>query len=704
MKEYSPDKIHTIGLFGHGGSGKTTLAEALLFASKGSSRMGRVEDGTTVSDYDPDEQKRRMSINLSVVPVEWHDNKFNFIDIPGYADFRGEAAAALRVIDGMVLVLDAGGGVEVGAELLWQMARAANMPRVVFINKMDRENANFERTVEQAQRLLSEAITPMHLPIGSGHDFKGIISLRKRRAWLHHNGKDGDYEIGDVPADLRERTTSMADYLIEHIAMTNDHLTEKYLEEGPDAMTGDELREGLRAGIANNSMIPLFVGSATTLSGVQQLLDGILDAIPSAANRLTTAHDLISDDDLFLEGRADEPLAALVFKTLADQYVGRLSYFRVFAGELYSNSTVKNARTGRDERIGQLYQVKGKEQVAVPKISAGDIGAVTKLSETISGDTLYSADRPLRLRGISFPNPSFTGTIAPHSKTDLDKLGNALHRVVEEDPTLRISRDPQTGETLLAGLGESHINIIAERMKRKFDVHVDVSIPRVPYRERIQTTASATYRHKKQTGGAGQFAEVSMRLEPLPSDPNREDPLEFVSEIVGGVISRPFWPAIEKGVREAMTMGILSGNPVVDVRAVIYDGKEHPVDSKEIAFKTAGKQVFREAAKKANLTLTEPIYQLEINVPEEYVGDILGDLNGNKRGRVQGMEQVGSGRTIVIAHVPLAECQRYATDLRSMTQGRGDFAMHFDHYDDVPAHLAQAVIAETKKHHDDDDE
>jgi elongation factor G len=387
---------------------------------------------------------------------------------------------------------------------------------------------------------------------------------------------------------------------------------------------------------------------------------------------------------------------------MADQYVGRLSYLRVFSGELYSNSTVRNARTGRDERIGQLYMVRGKEQTPVNKICDGDIGAVTKLADTVSGDTLHSVDRPLRLRGIPYPQPSFTGTITPHGKGDLDKLGNALHRIVEEDPTLQVSRDAQTGETLLSGLGESHLNIVAERMKRKFDVSVDLSIPRIPYRERLQGTATATYRHKKQTGGAGQFAEISLRVEPLPPDPAREDPLLFVSEIVGGVVSRSFWPAIEKGVREAMVTGVISGNPLVDVKVAIYDGKEHPVDSKEIAFKTAGKQAFREASRKAHPIVIEPIYQLDINVPDEYVGDVLGDLNGNKRGRVHGMEQVGSGRTIVTAHVPLAECQRYSTDLRSMTQGRGDFTMAFSHYDDLPAHLAQAVAAGAV-HHDDDE-
>ena len=696
MKEYGPERIHTIGLFGHGGSGKTTLAEALLFTSKTTSRLGRVEDGTTQSDYDPEEIKRQMSMNLSVIPLEWHDNKFNFIDVPGYADFRGDAAATLRVIDGLVLVLDAAGGVEVGAELLWQMAREAHIPRIVFINKLDRDNADFAETVRQAQQLLNEAVTPMHLPIGAAHTFKGIISLRKRRAWLHHNGKDGEYEDADIPADYQAQADHMADALIEKIAVTNDHLIEEYLEHGASALSDADLRDGLRAGINNGSIVPLFVGSATTLSGIPQLLDGILDAIPSAARRVNTATNLYTNEEMLLESQADQPLVALVFKTMADQYVGRLSYLRVFSGQLQSNSTVLNPRTGQEERIGQLYLVRGKEQVPVNIIKAGDLGAVTKLSHTVSGDTVCSPETPLQLRSIPYPKPAFTGVVTPHSKHDTDKLSNALHRIVEEDPTLQVGRDAQTGETLLAGLSESHIGLIAERMKRKFDVHIDVGIPRVAYRERIQQRAEATYRHKKQTGGAGQFAEVSMRVEPLPADPDREDPLEFVSEIVGGVISRGFWPAIEKGVREAMERGIMSGNPIIDVRVSIYDGKEHPVDSKEIAFKTAGMMAFREACQKAQPLLTEPIYALHINVPEEYVGDVLSDINGAKRGRVMGMEQVGSGRTIVTAHVPLAECQRYATDLRSMTQGRGDFTMEFDHYASVPAHMMQQIMNQVK--------
>jgi elongation factor G len=443
--------------------------------------------------------------------------------------------------------------------------------------------------------------------------------------------------------------------------------------------------------------VPVFVGSATALAGMAQLLDGILDSFPSTARKTEPATDLLTGKQIVLKPEPGEPLAALVFKTLADPYVGKLSYVRVFSGELHSNSSVYNARTRKDERIGQLYAIRGKEQTPVHAVGPGDICAITKLVETMSSDTLCLHDRPIELRGVEYPRPVFTGTVHPHSKHDLDKMGTALHRVMEEDPALQISRDPATGETLLAGLGESHLHSIADRMKRKFDVSIDIDLPRVPYRETIRSRAEALYRHKKQTGGAGQFAEVVLRVEPLEPSPEREDPLEFKWEIVGGVVGRGFAPAIEKGVREAMHEGLLSSNPVVDVRVAVIDGKEHPVDSKEIAFKTAGAHAFKEAALKAQPVLMEPIYDLEISVPDAFTGDIMSDLN-TRRGRIMGLAPQ-DGRTVITAHVPLAECQRYASDLRSMTQGRGTFSMHFARYEDVPAHLAEDVRAKYKVEH-----
>ncbi|MBK9940481.1 MAG: elongation factor G [Kouleothrix sp.] len=696
MRSYGPEKIHNIGLFGHGGCGKTTLMEALLLTAKAITRAGRVEDGNTVSDYDPDEQRRRMSINLSVAPAEWKDDKINLIDVPGYADFAGEVASAMRVIDGAVIVMDAAGGVEVGTEAVWEAARAAGVPRIIFINKLDRENANFFRTVEQAQQMLDEAIIPMQIPIGSQREFKGIISLRRQRAWMIAEKHDGTFVEADIPADLVGLEQEWREKLIDKIAATNDDLIEKYLDGGADALSPDDIQRGLRAGIANGTIVPVFCGAADQAHGTAQLLDGIIDSIPSAVRTIATATDLLSGTPIELKPAVHEPFSALVFKTLVDPY-GKISFVRVFSGELHANSSLYNPRTRKDERIGQVYQIRGKEQISVPLLGPGDIGIVTKLAEVATNDTLCSHDRPLQLASIQFPAVAYSAMVKPKTRADLDRLGGALHNVMEEDPTLKVSRDQQTGETLLSGLGEPHLQIIAERMKRKFNVDVDLDLPRVAYRETIRGKAEAQYRHKKQTGGAGQFGDVTIRIEPLAPDPAREDPLEFVNAIVGGVIDRTFVPAVEKGVREAMAEGVVSGNHMVDVRVTLFDGKMHPVDSKEIAFKIAGHEAFKIAAQKAQPVIMEPIYALEISVPDQFAGDIMSDMT-TRRGRVSGMLPDGSGRTTISAHAPLAEIQRYATDLRSLTQGRGRFSMQFDHFEDVPQHLAQGLIEAQKAH------
>lgn len=695
MQLYAPEKIHNVGLFGHVGCGKTTLTEAMLLRSGAISRLGRVEDSNTISDYDPDEQKRGMSINLSVVPLEWSGNKITLIDAPGYADFVGDMASAMRVIDGAIIVMDASAGVEVGTEKVWELAVKNKVPRILFVNKLDRDNANFFRCVEQAREVLDESVTPMQIPIGIARDFRGVISLRQQVAWLCSGKQDGKSQESEVPADLVDQMHEWRTQLIDKIAATNDDLIEKYLESGEDALTPEELVRGLRAGIANGSIVPVFCGSGLQVSGMGHLLDGIIDSIPSAARKPVPATDLVSNEAITLQAASGEPLTALVFKTLIDPY-GKMSYFRVYSGEFHGNTSAQNPRLRKDERIGHVYQVRGKEQETVARVGPGDIGMTTKLTETTTGDTLCTPDRPIELPTIEFPTPLFTVVVKPHGRSDLDKLGLSLSRMLEEDPTLRTSRDPATGEALLSGLGESHLQIIADRMKRKFDTHVDIELPRVHYREAIRKTADAQYRHKKQTGGAGQFADVSLRVEPLEPDLSREDPLMFVNEIVGGVISRGFMPAIEKGVREAMAEGILAGNPVMDVRVAVFDGKEHPVDSKEIAFMTAGKQAFKLAAQKANPVILEPISLLEITVPEEFAGDVMGDLN-TRRGRVLGMMPADRGKTTITAQVPLAECQRYATELRAITQARGTFTMKHDHFEDVPSHLVDGLIGAFKR-------
>jgi elongation factor G len=698
MRSYGPERIHTVGLVGHGGSGKTTLTEALLLTAKAITRAGRIEDGTTVSDYDPDEQRRRTSINLSIAPLEWHDDKINLIDVPGYADFAGELVAAMRVVDGIVIVMDAAAGVEVGTELAWEAARTAGIPRILFINKLDRENANFYRCIERAQEMLDAAVIPLQLPIGDQREFRGIVSLRRQRAWMISEKHDGSFIEADIPANMIDLELEWREKLIDKIAATNDDLIEKYLEGGADALTQDEIQRGLRAGIANGSIVPVFCGSATQLAGMAQLLSGIIDSIPSAARRKIEATDLLSGKALALEPSAASPLAALVFKTLVDPY-GKLSYVRVLSGTLNANSMIYNPRTRKDERIGPVYLVRGKEQIAVAQLGPGDLGLITKLADAQTNDTLCLHDRPLQVAPIQFYATAFTGTIKPRTRADLDKLGQALHHMVEEDPTLQISRDPISGETQLSGLGETHLQIVAERMKRKFGVDVEIELPHIPYRETIRGRAEAQYRHKKQTGGSGQFGDVSIRIEPLTPDPQRQDTLEFVSAIVGGAIDRSYIPAVEKGVRDAMAEGVISGNQVVDVRVELFDGKMHPVDSKEIAFKIAGHEAFKLAAAKAHPVLMEPIYLMEIVVPDQFAGDIMSDMN-TRRGRVLGMLPDGNGRTTITAQSPLAEVQRYATDLRAITQGRGRFSMHFDHYDDVPAHLSQAIVAASTSQHD----
>ncbi|MEI6180375.1 MAG: elongation factor G [Chloroflexales bacterium] len=695
MRAYGPERLHNIGIFGHLGSGKTTLAEAMLLTAHAIPRMGRVEDGSTVSDYDPDEQRRKMSVGLAVLPLEWHDDKLNLLDTPGFADFAADMVATMRVIDGAVIVLDAAAGVEVGTEMVWEMAVQQKVPRILFVNKLDRDNANFFRTIEHARTVLDAAVMPLQVPIGTGKDFKGIISLRQKRAWLVSPKHDGGFIESDVPAELDGLMHEWRTALIDKIAATNDHLIERYLEGGEDALTREELLIGLRAGIADGSIVPVFCGSALEVAGVQQLLTGIVDSIPSAGRKTVQATDLVTDQTITLKAATDEPTTALIFKTISDTY-GKVSYFRVFSGEVKTNSVLVNSRTRKDERIGHIFAVRGKEQTDLESVGPGDIGVLTKLAESISNDTLCATGRVLQLEPINFPASAFIATVKPHSRADLDKLGGALGRMIEEDPTLHTTRDAQTGETLLAGLGESHLQIVADRMKRKFEVSIDIDLPRIPYREAIRGKAEAQYRHKKQTGGAGQFADVSLRVEPLEPDPNREDSLEFVSEVVGGVISRSFMPAIEKGVREAMAEGLLAGNPISDVRVAVFDGKEHPVDSKEIAFKTAGKEAFRLAAQKAGVGIMEPIYTMEIVVPEQYAGDIMSDMS-TRRGRVLGMLPTGTGKTAISATAPLAEIQRYATDLRALTQARGRFSIAFAGYEEVPAHLVPAIIEAHKK-------
>jgi len=678
MKEYQTKQLRNVVLLGHASAGKTSLAEAMLYCSGATNRMGRVEDGSTVADFDEEEIRRRISLSMALVPVEWGDCKINLLDTPGTSDFVGEVKSAVRVADLALVLVDAVAGVEVGTELVWQYADEQNLPRMVVINKMNRENASLSRTLEALQKAFGQAFVPVNLPIGAEASFAGVVDLVKMKALMGAEGK-----AADVPADMAAQVEEARTKLIEVAAEADDELIMKYLEG--EALAEEEIQRGLRAAVLNRKAVPVLVAAGTANLGTRALLDALVAYAPSPQDRGPVIAQG-KDGEESIEPNELAPLAALVFKTTADPFVGKLTYFRVYGGLVESDSRVYNSRAGEEERLGQVYVMRGKEQIPVPRLHTGDIGAVAKLAHTITGDTLCDKGHPLSLPGPVFPPPLFAVAVEPVSKADQAKLGPTLTRICEEDPTLRWHQEPSTQQTILEGMGEAHVEVAVRRMQNRFGVGVATSIPKVPYRETITKTHSDFYRHKKQTGGAGQFAEVHMRLEPLP----RGEGFAYEWEVFGGAISRSFEGSIEKGIKSVMEQGVIAGYPVVDVKAVVYDGKEHPVDSKDIAFQIAGREVFKKVMLGAGPVLLEPIYKVTITVPEEYTGDIMGDLN-TRRARVQGMDQVG-GKSIITALAPLAEMQRYATDLRSRTQGRGVFSMELDHYEEVPAYLAQQII------------
>jgi elongation factor G len=678
MKDYATGQLRNVVLLGHGSAGKTSLAEAMLFTSGAINRMGGVEDGTTVADFDEEEVRRHISLNLAVVPVEWESCKVNVLDTPGYTDFVGEVKSAVRVADLALILVDAVSGVEVGTELVWNYAEAQELPRIVVVNKMNRENASLDRTLDALRQAFGQNFVPVQIPIGAETKFTGVVDLIKMRALMGPEGK-----VAEIPADMLGQAEEARVPLVEAAAEADDELIIKYLE-GED-LTEEEIEQSLRAAVLSGTAIPVLVTAATANVGTRALLDALVAYAPSPADRgPATAQGPAGEEQIEPDELA--PLAALIFKTTADPYVGKLTYFRVYGGMMQSDSRVYNSRAEEEERLGQIYVMRGKEQMPVPHLRTGDIGAVAKLTHTLTGDTLCDKGHPVSLPGPVFPSPLFAVAVSPTSKADQAKLGPTLTRISEEDPTLRWHQEPSTRQMILEGMGEAHVDIAVRRMANRFDVRVETAIPKVPYRETITRVYGDQYRHKKQTGGAGQFAEVHMRLEPQPRDTG----FEYEWDVFGGAISRSFESSILKGVKQVMEQGVIAGYPVVDVKAVVYDGKEHPVDSKDIAFQIAGREVFKKVMLEAGPVLLEPIYSVTITVPEEYTGDIMGDLN-TKRAQVQGMDQ-SVGKTVITALVPLAEMQRYATDLRSLTQGRGIFSMELDHYQDVPPHLAQAII------------
>ena len=681
MKQYTPGNIRNLSLLSHCGAGKTSLSEAVLFAIGITTRLGKVDDGTTTSDYDPDEAKRKISLNLTLLPCEWQGAKINLIDTPGYTDFVGEVKAAIRVSEGAVIVVCAASGVEVGTEQVWGYSEEAGLARLIFLNKMGRENADFYQAVEQIQAKFGAKCIPIRLPIGAQSDFQGTVDLLTMKAYL-----GSPAEEAEIPSSVEAQAISFREKLIEAVAEIDDKLIEKYL--GGEEISLEELTDGLRKATRTGQIVPILVGSAVQNIGITPLLDAVYNYLPSPEEQDVAIVDEAGAEVEKIKPSQDAPLAALVFKTSADPYVGKLTYFRVYHGAIDSNSQVWNVTRGEIERIGQLFILRGKNQETVSQLGAGDIGGVAKLSITSTGDTLGSRDKPLRVAHVPFPEPIFSEAVHPKTKADVDKLGTALTRLAEEDPTLRVSRDNDTNETILSGLGETQLAVAADRMLRKFGVGVEMATPKVPYKETITVTAKAEHKHKKQSGGHGQYGHVLLELEPLP----RGSGHEFVNKIVGGTIPKNYIPSVEKGVNEAMIEGGLARYPVVDIRTKLCDGSFHPVDSSDICFKIAGAQALKKGLAQGQPILLEPIMNVRVRVPEEFTGDIIGDLNG-KRARVLGMNPE-EGTNVIEAQAPLAEILRYAIDLKSITQGRGSYTVEFSHYEETPAQITQKIVAE----------
>jgi len=678
MKEYTTEKIRNIAMVSHSGAGKTMLADAFLFTKGVINRIGSVEDGTTVSDFDDEEQRRQISLSTSVIPVEHNDHKINLLDTPGYPDFVGEVISALRIAEGVLIVVDAVAGAEVGTEIAWSYCDEFDRPRFVLVNRMKRDTANFQGAVASVQNLTDKRLIPVQLPWGEKEGFQGLIDLFEMKAYPSGGGV-----AIDIPADYTDAAEGAHMELVEAAAEGDDTLLEKYLEGGE--LTADEIIQGFKNIVQQGLFVPVFVADTDEKVGLTQLLDAFINLMPSPADvPVEIAQGAKGEEELPASDAG--PLAAFVWKTTADPYVGKITYFKLFSGTLQGDVRVWNANEEAEERMANLSLMRGKEQIAVSNLHAGDIGVVLKLGETSSGDTLCDKGHPLTLDKGEYPNALYRVAVTPKTQADASKMGQTLTRISDEDMTLSWYNVPSTKQTILQGMGNQHIDVAIRKAENKFQVGLDIKEPKVPYRETITKNGDAQYRHKKQTGGSGQFGEIFLRIEPLP-----EERFEFVNDVFGGAISHNFMPAIEKGIKGVIETGVIAGYPVHHVRAAVYDGKEHPVDSKPIAFEVAGREAFKLAVKSAGPVLLEPIMNVRITVPEENMGDVLGDLN-TRRARVQGMDSE-KGRSVVNAQVPLAEMLRYTADLRSFTGGRGVFSMEDSHYEQVPMNIQQEIVA-----------
>ena len=686
MKDYTVDKLRNICLMSHGGAGKTTLAEAMLFNTGVLDRFGKVLDGTTTTDYDPEEVKRKISISTAMAPCEWKDCKINVIDTPGYFDFVGEVKQGIRVADSAMILVPAKGGPAVGTEKAWAYAKEQGIPKLFFVSKMDEENANFFEVLNQISNVFGKGAIAFQLPILEGEKFIGFVDVLNMTAKKFDKDKLIDTA---VPAGLGDKISEIKDALNEAIAETDEELMEKFF--GGEEFTAEDIHKGLRLGIADGSIVPVFCGSAINNQGIQSLMDAIIEYMPSPSDKPVFQAKKPNDEEIELKVSPTESLSALVFKTIADPFVGKISIFRVYSGTFKSDSVVYNSTTEKTEKTAQVFMLRGKKQVPVDKLIAGDIGAVAKLQYTNTNDTLCEQAKPIILDKIEFPEPALSLAVEPKAKGDEEKIGSGLNRLQDEDPTFKVHLNTETHQTVISGVGEQHLDVIVSKLKAKFGVSVNLVDPKVPYRETIKKKVKIEGKHKKQSGGHGQFGHVWVEFEHGES----ED-LIFEEKIFGGSVPKQYHPAVEKGLREAIIHGVLAGFPVVHLKATLVDGSYHDVDSSEMAFKIAARLAYKKGLPLATPVLLEPVSHVEVYVPDHYMGDIIGDLN-KRRGRILGMNPQEGGLQQVVADVPTAEMVKYANDLRSMTQGRGWFKQTFDRYEEAPSMVAQKVIDEAKK-------
>lgn len=685
MRNYTINNLRNVGLIGHNGTGKTALAESILYYSKITDRLGKIEDGTTVLDFDSEEKKRKFSISLSVAPVELDNVKINIVDIPGYADFQGELIQGMRAVDVAMIVVSGVSGVKAGTEKAWEYCNKIKLPRTIFINKLDRENSSFDKVLDQLNQKFGISVVPIQYPIGSEDNFKGVINIISEKAKIYDvNTKE--IKTVDVPEELKEKVHDCKIMIMESVAETDEALLDKYFNEG--TLTDEEIYNGLIKGCANGDIAPVMCGSALKVIGIDTLLEDIVECFPSPEYAIPQkAVDVEKNEEVFIGLDEKKPFSALVFKTIADPFVGKISFFRVMTGEADDEMTVINTNKNKNEKLSHIFFLRGKTQIPAKKIIAGDIGAISKLQYTSTGDTLCSPEFKVIYDKMNFPKTVCSMAVVPKAKGDEDKISQSLSKLREEDPVFEISRDIENAETIISGLGETHINIIASKIKSKYGVDINLDLPKVPYKETIKGFSDVQGKHKKQSGGHGQYGDVIIKFE--PRDDGKDD-LEFVDKVVGGAVPRNFIPAVEKGLRECISHGVLAGCPVIGLKATLHDGSYHSVDSSEMAFKMAASIAYKKGLEQAKPILLEPIMQVDVLIPDEYMGDVIADIN-KKRGRVIGMEPEGEKQK-VIAEIPMAEMRKYATELRSLTQGRGVFSKEFVRYEEVPEAEVNKVI------------